>query len=90
MSSKASVYDAADFKKFAVLMDGCLIISAQSHEGRVRIFNPKLRGKRAECVAKLEGDVCRFRIENGHFISVRNLEGNEQLVAADGRIGGFQ
>jgi len=72
-----SMYDAADVKTFAALMDTCIVLSKKDHNGVARIYNDKQRGTHAEVFAELVGATSTFNIKTGQMQIVR--QGNNMV-----------
>ena len=83
----ASMYDAADLKTFAALMDTCVVLSRKDSNGVARIYNDKQRGKHTEVFAELVGDTSTFNIKPGQMQIVR-ANNNLVWMAIDPRFSG--
>lgn len=68
---RPTVYQAADFKKFAINMDGCIIIPKADANGVTRVYADKLRGAKDEVQVRLVGARSRIEVVDGEWVPVR-------------------
>jgi len=71
-TARPSMYDAAEFRGFAALMDCCVIIGKASPKGIAIMYTDKNRGARGDSFVKIHGDKCRFELLNSDYMFVSN------------------
>lgn len=80
--SRASMYDSANYKAFAAVMDTCIMISKHTDDGFALIYSDKNRGARDECVVKVRGDICKFEVRDNPFTTFSDSSGKVRLLDA--------
>lgn len=78
--SRASMYDSANYKAFAAVMDTCIMISKHTDDGYALIYSDKNRGARDECVVKVRGDICKFEVRDSPFMTFSDSSGKVRLL----------
>jgi len=78
--SRASMYDAANYKGFAAVMDTCIMIGKHTDDGFALIHADKNRGTREEVTVKVRGDICKFEVRDNPFTTFSDSSGKVRLL----------
>lgn len=80
--SRASMYDAADFKSFAALVNTCVLINKADSNGIANIFMDKNRGAYTDMFVRVRNPVCRMELIDRQFQAVQDSNGRTTFVDA--------
>lgn len=78
--SRASMYDAANYKGFAAVMDTCIMIGKHTDDGFALIHADKNRGTRDEVTVKVRGDICKFEVRDNPFTTYMDPSGKTKML----------
>ena len=74
------MYDAAEFKQFANLMDTCMLIGRMDENKIARMFTDKNRGAAGEIFVQLQDDIPNFNVQNQALRAVMGPNGRMSYV----------
>lgn len=80
-NSIPSMYDAAEFKQFANLMDSCLVFGRMDENKIARVFTDKNRGSNEEIFVQLVEDIPVFNVQSKELRAVQGQ--NNRVVFVD-------
>ena len=91
-TARPSMYEAAEFRGFAALMDTCILIGKADKSGIALMYTDKNRGQRGDSFVRIHGDRCKFELLNGNYMYIANDSTGEagfQDLNASGSLAGI-
>lgn len=88
LQTRPSMYDAAEFRQFAALVDTCVIMCTSDPRNVARIFNAKNRGSIEDVWVRIRPEVCTVDLlEHQEVMTIRGADGRYYHSSRDADIG---